>query len=535
MPSFSRSILRLDACFGEWLTPEYFETITPPPSSVMMLGTAKAELLRRENYKSYLHFHAHTQSSPSGGQLWTSASLESRNRKDQDAAPLENISATETVPASSGDALSDRLAQMSVSCASRQKAEPLGYIPPSLSYPASNNGPIPQGLVAHARDACLEIDYQWDSMCESINWGDGGAYGEEWTAMHKRFRNSLQSLVYWYSTSDNPGEMVTKTITSPRISLDASECAVEDDDLEYETVVVIVSHGAGCNALIGAITRKPVLMDVGLASLTYATRRDSSRMKNLQHLTGDGIVPLNEVYDLKIFANTDHLRSSMSTIPNERQLPSMASIFNGNRGRFASNLESSNLSNRESPAGRSFSANAALASYPSNGKQSALTSRTQSLDNASEGSTVRSSVTGFMKNSMTPSGLAISPSIGLWSPFRPCKEEEQKDDEEDTMLLNFSHEKTSWSPATQKKSGTCALPNKSRSSVASAGKSEVITSELVETGDHLPSEAQLAPGGGIGGLWGNPTPQPPHNEDGMHNTLKRRWTVNERGLQSDYA
>jgi hypothetical protein len=51
--NIKKSIIRVDAFLGEWLSPDYFEQITPPPSSIMMVAVAKADLLRREDY-SYL-------------------------------------------------------------------------------------------------------------------------------------------------------------------------------------------------------------------------------------------------------------------------------------------------------------------------------------------------------------------------------------------------------------------------------------------------------------------------------------------------
>jgi hypothetical protein len=52
-----KSTIRVDAFLGEWLSPDYFESITPPPSSIMMVASAKADLLRREDY-SHLQIHA---------------------------------------------------------------------------------------------------------------------------------------------------------------------------------------------------------------------------------------------------------------------------------------------------------------------------------------------------------------------------------------------------------------------------------------------------------------------------------------------
>ncbi|MBE3048763.1 hypothetical protein IMZ48_40935, partial [Candidatus Bathyarchaeota archaeon] len=50
---FPKLVLRLDPFLGEWLSPDYFETIAPPPSAAVLLDQAKAELLRREDYTKY--------------------------------------------------------------------------------------------------------------------------------------------------------------------------------------------------------------------------------------------------------------------------------------------------------------------------------------------------------------------------------------------------------------------------------------------------------------------------------------------------
>ncbi len=39
--NIKKSTIRVDAFLGEWLTPDYFEQITPPPSSIMMVAGAK--------------------------------------------------------------------------------------------------------------------------------------------------------------------------------------------------------------------------------------------------------------------------------------------------------------------------------------------------------------------------------------------------------------------------------------------------------------------------------------------------------------
>src|SRR5262249_22203341 len=135
--------------------------------------------------------------------------------------------------------------------------EEAGYVAPTPHYAVSLSGKIPEGYVAHARDACLTIDYQWDSSQPPLEWGDGGSFSEEWTTMHRRFRRGVQTLVDWYTATENPA-----TIASA-----AARAESENPGDDFETVVVLVSHGAGCNALIGALTHQPALMDVGVASL----------------------------------------------------------------------------------------------------------------------------------------------------------------------------------------------------------------------------------------------------------------------------
>ena len=80
------------------------------------------------------------------------------------------------------------------------------------------------------------------------------------------------------------------------------------------TILILVTHGAGCNALIGALTNQPVLIDVGLASLTMAARRDSSENDITPYLTShyrrrasydQGTA---EEYEVRLMASIDHLR-----------------------------------------------------------------------------------------------------------------------------------------------------------------------------------------------------------------------------------
>ncbi|KAK9366465.1 hypothetical protein V1509DRAFT_629988 [Lipomyces kononenkoae] len=72
-------------------------------------------------------------------------------------------------------------------------------------------------------------------------FGRSGQYGERWKTMYNRFSSGLTNLVTSY--------------TSPAAG---------------DTVVILVTHGAGSNALVGALSGKPILQDFGLASLSVA-------------------------------------------------------------------------------------------------------------------------------------------------------------------------------------------------------------------------------------------------------------------------
>ncbi|KAK3688264.1 hypothetical protein B0T22DRAFT_148991 [Podospora appendiculata] len=439
--SIRKCVLRLDAFLGEWLSPTYFELITPPPGSAMMLASARADLLRREDYASYPNFsphsHVHSNSQGSqGGRLWNPI-----NRSDLLSASGAGSDILDPVSTSPGSTGSVELQSRRASLA--QSTESSGYVSPTPHYAISNNNTIPPGYVAHARDACVDIDYQWDSTRGPLNWGDGGSFPEEWTSMHKRFRQGLQSLVDWYSTAENPTEMVTKTAASftRRDSAEDDECAVEDEDeVDTESIVILVSHGAGCNALIGAITHQPVLTEVGMASLTMAVRKpapeDGERVHFDSPKGSSASIVMHQRYELPIFASTDHLRSPAPT-PTSSRHASIAGVFGGNRGRYSNSFSSSlsNFSLGDSAASRTSSANAALSGLRRVSNPPHASPRLNlgmNSRNDAGGITVGSGMTSF---SATTLRLSQRPSVGLWSPTLIRDEEE--DEDEDNMLPNF--------------------------------------------------------------------------------------------------
>ena len=328
----AKPCLRVDAFLGEWLSPEYFDMITPPPNSVMMVTSAKAELMKQGEYVDVpAGSHRHFPDKGKSSGLWGSGSSTVTDTMNRDGSgPLSSISTIgATLPrynrASSHSNVhrsslddNNRITPRSVSKIETSTIpRSLSYDPPTPSYAISPLEPIPPGYVAHARDACTAVDLQWDSMRQPHDWGNGGEYGEEWSGMHKRFRRGLESMVTWYKHND--AGLTTRNI----IDGTSSELANDGTDV----VLILVTHGAGCNALLGALTNQPVLLDVGMASLTLAVRKESSKGQVPSSISPDGNsgrrssigTNVSNEYEVKITASTDHLhargRSSTAGVP----------------------------------------------------------------------------------------------------------------------------------------------------------------------------------------------------------------------------
>lgn len=84
---------------------------------------------------------------------------------------------------------------------------------------------------------------------------------------------------------------------------------VDDDE---ELVLILITHGAGCNALLGAISNQPVLMDIGLASLSMAVRRNVPRKPSVPTIHERRLsvadAGMSDTYEMKTLASVDHLR-----------------------------------------------------------------------------------------------------------------------------------------------------------------------------------------------------------------------------------
>ncbi|KAI1172114.1 hypothetical protein F4777DRAFT_19802 [Nemania sp. FL0916] len=550
-----KSILRLDAFLGEWLSPEYFEHITPPPESALMLATAKAELLRRSSYHDYPHFHAHVHSSASS-HLWTNASPDSATHESHDAhsgtSGLGTMSHLATNLPGHESNNHDHSHGPSAS----------GYVFPVPAYALSSSEPIPRGYVAHARDACLTIDYQWDSSRDNFAWGDGGTLPEEWASMHQRFRKGLRRLVDWYDAAENPAAMMTRIASSSNLAqlshfphTSDPDCAIVDDDedSDIEDVVVLVSHGAGCNALVGALTQQPVLADIAMSSLTMAKRRpgfdyrDSSHGQGIPHQTTDGAahvsgVAMPDLYELKLFANTAHLTtpSSPATLSRSasttRQEPHTRSISG-----YTSALKEINFGSLYggSPGGRSGrSANASLGSMRRSSGAPSLVPGPPVYNTSTAGVSGGGSTSGF---SITRPDRSGSGTWGLWSPRQDNVEQDKEP--RPLVLPDFRHE----SATSSNEQKDAKQQDEKSAQLGDLSKSPTITNSTPDTkvtppaqgrheADHHDEEhdkfdkdaaPRLWPSKSSGGLWG--APRPPGEAERLRDfsASKRRWTVTE--------
>ncbi|KAI2618040.1 hypothetical protein GGS26DRAFT_391348 [Hypomontagnella submonticulosa] len=553
--TFEKSVLRLDAFLGEWLSPDYFEHITPPPRSSLMLATAKAELLRRENYNDYPHFH--TRHSPSAsGQLWSASSnrgspLASSVTPESDTHGLDSLSSLRgRLPRVRNDAPSHPDPKVGNKVLSPDPAWNTGYVSPVPSYALSTSEPIPRGYVAHARDACVDVDYQWDSSREHLGWGDGGVLPEEWAAMHQRFRKGFRRLVEWYSTTENPGEMVTKSASSPTTArfpqnenTPGALSVGDDEDTEIENVVVLVSHGAGCNALIGAITQQPVLIDVGMSSITMAERKpefdggiDTSVFEGLASSLDEPLITkpttMSEIFELRLFANTEHLSTitppSISRSSSSGGRNSTSRYTNG----FSSTLKDINfgasLYGGPVPGSRSNSVNASLGSMRRGSP--VMASVRQSLPNntIAGGVTVGSNVSSFAPTQQNRPG-----STGLWAP--PQLDSAADKETETPSLLSLNRETN----VTKDNGGSLSRPREqdvdsngrpAPDSIRAAPPKSGSQSSHGEEHDKFDEHAlpRLWSNASSGGLWGAPRPPGEAERIRDFSSTKRRWTVNER-------
>lgn len=329
--SVHRTLLRVDAFLGEWLSPEYFDKITSPPESKLMVASAKADLMHNGDPVNVTHTLNRISSGlgnfPGGWNSGSSKSIKSTSSED-DMPHADLASLSQSMPRlgranTHSVGRSSKRSDLTLNRGAERdpSSESLGYVPPIPSYAISPSQSIPPGYVSHARDACVKVDSLWDSLRLPFEWGSGGEYGEEWSAMHKRFRKGLHEMISWYRTHDDSETLKPIEDDSPEFSISCSKDPEEFEDDETDTVLVLVTHGAGCNALLGALTSQPVLLDVGTASLTMAVRRSVDYKRVSSPQSED--VPaspsrrrrspidygISEDYEVKLTASTEHLRA----------------------------------------------------------------------------------------------------------------------------------------------------------------------------------------------------------------------------------
>ncbi|CAG8411839.1 unnamed protein product [Penicillium salamii] len=312
----TRCLIRVDAFLGEWLSPDYYDQITPPPGSDRMVAFAKGELIRRAEVIPAADGSTRALAGhfPGG---WGSQSHPTSPAEDEERplqpAPehgqrqrsstydtLQNPTNTKRVKTALGRLNTDLSSTLDAS-----------YVPPTPSYAVSASDPIPTGYVAHARNACTKIDYQWDSM-RTPYWGTGGEYGEEWSTMHERVHDGFQHMINWYREQDTPAHSMQSGPDGDAV------------ETEPETVLILITHGADCNALISSLNGHSVLVDINTASLTMAVRRN-----RLNHPADTDPMPssgpdnqsVSREYSLQFVASTDHLRPGI----NPSQLTSLVS------------------------------------------------------------------------------------------------------------------------------------------------------------------------------------------------------------------
>ena len=312
----TKPVLRVDAMLGEWLSPDYFHDITPPPDSRMMIAAAKAEMTRRGDYAGNNLTTDNIQPhEPVQKGLWCRGSREAKNGENGQEEPSTKAMAPRLARSSSHSVAGTSPMRPGPTSASRPDlagnvSNPI-YKQPAPSYAVSPSDPIPEGYVTFARDRCIDFDSSWDSMKPPQSWGDGGQLGESWSEMHTRLRKGLRNVLRWYLESEHtvPG-------TLPDMLPDPAQSLGDDGD-DVDTILIIVTHSAACNALINALSKQPVLLDMATASLSLAVRKKSSTStmhgpetptSNLPRPQADH--PSFDEYEVKFIASTDHLRGA---------------------------------------------------------------------------------------------------------------------------------------------------------------------------------------------------------------------------------
>jgi hypothetical protein len=548
-------LLRIDAFLGEWLSPDYYEDITPPPNSTLMVAGAKADLLRRGDYIQEMTNTKGSKGFFPGGWVGRGAVAASRHRADHTPLPamssLASVSPFRERASSQGSSPLQRTRSREADTAIAPRVQSVRsqiYEPPVPSYSVSPADSIPRGYFAHAREACITVDFQWDSMRPPQEWGDGGEYGDEWSTMHKRFRRGLAGMMQWYREhgatppkSQIAGFMfkeplrltplpVAKRPTEPFPLFDGGTNADDDEEL----VLILLTHGAGCNALLGAIANQPVLVDVGLASLSMAVRREIPRAppEPTIHERRLSVVDagMSETYDMKLMASVDHLKPGVdpSRLQSHSQVNSPAilpSPLLESRRRFGG------PSGANSPTEFPFSLGEPFRNW-----NSSLSSSRRTMSSGSSKL--------YTQSNLNPVGPA-SPAGGLWSSPKLTPAVGPGSSDEQSSLGTDSTSKLTNQPPKPTPSTSSAtdrsIPAVDGAADITDGLMRLNTNEAKEVSDSvapLPKAHNRTSSNNSGGLWGA-KPQaksnaglwgPPRLDDVYEHGRgpKRRWTMTER-------
>ncbi|ETN41013.1 uncharacterized protein HMPREF1541_02946 [Cyphellophora europaea CBS 101466] len=289
-PRPEKPTLKLDCFLEEWRSAGYFEKTIPPAPSSQLLATAK-DYLRRpaEDIKG---------ADIAGAPLQELEAIDWSDKvQEANALPIHEKTGLRQQLSKRARHFSD---VPSSGRPNRLRTASNGYSPPVPTYALAPTDAIPAGFVAHARDACLNIDFDWDSTEE---WADGSTWDEEWGLMHRRVGNGLQNMIDHYG-----------------------------DESDEEVVLILVTHQACCNALIRIMTGAPALHDIGTSSLTMAVRRPTSIVAETKTPTsrrGSLDTGIAQAFQMKIIASTEHLRGGSNPLglnsPRLGQSPALAS------------------------------------------------------------------------------------------------------------------------------------------------------------------------------------------------------------------
>jgi len=304
--------------------------------------------------------------------------------------------------------------------------------------------------------------------------------------------------------------------------------------------VILVTHGAGCNALIGALTNHPVLIDVGMASLTMAVRKTVITPKSspstsppesprLHARVGAKVLGISDEYEVKLIANTEHLRPSPSSISRGN------SISNGSGNRFESSVGGINLGNRY-PTTTGNPLESGITFSQAVGSHRHYISSSSSIRRSTSNASPSSLRTSYSVSSNTFNGHGPSwqrsGSIGLWTaPGSTSNTMTTTMTVEDDVVLNFGDDDES----ADKENSNTKSSEESRTKEKVQPRPETPQTPtngtwrrgLDGTCEEEKDEVRaLSSPKGIG-LWGSPRP-PGDAERLRAEGHKRRWTVTEK-------